>query len=158
MVLHVRKRTLTRACRWADTHPSLPPPALGHQSDKDPRHLHPAVCAFRLPALRGAAGGHFQTHRGLVCAGLPLLCGHHPDHYRIWRLCGRYQHEPWKTTKRATMAEFLRLFCPISRRFRNRVLGLLQTGGVVLDPGGTRLLCCNPQHDRILAEGYLQED
>lgn len=32
--------------------------ALGHQSDKDPCHLHPAVRAFRLPALRRTASSH----------------------------------------------------------------------------------------------------
>lgn len=29
---------------------------------------------------------------------------------------------------------------------------------MVLDSGGISLLCCHPQHDRILAEGHLQED
>lgn len=39
---------------------SLPlcPAALGHQSDKDPRHLHPAVRAVRLPALRRTASNY----------------------------------------------------------------------------------------------------
>lgn len=101
MMLHVRKslEPNDELRLTVDTHhglppsppPSLPPspPALGHQSDEDPCHLHPAVRAVRLPALRGAAGGHLQTHRGLVCAGLSLLRGHHPDDHRIWRLCGR---------------------------------------------------------------------
>lgn len=32
--------------------------ALGHQSDKDPCHLHPAVRAVRLPALRRTASNY----------------------------------------------------------------------------------------------------
>lgn len=46
----------------------------------------------------------------------------------------------------------------VSRRFRNRVLKLLQTCRVVLDSGGTCLLRCHPQHDWILAQSHLQED
>lgn len=46
----------------------------------------------------------------------------------------------------------------VSRRFRNRVLKLLQTSRVVLDSGGTCLLRCHPQHDWILAQSHLQED
>ena len=39
-----------------------------------------------------------------------------------------------------------------------RVHGLLQAGGVVLDPGGPGLLRCGAQHDRRLVPGDLQED
>lgn len=46
----------------------------------------------------------------------------------------------------------------VSRRFRDRVFKLLQTSRVVLDSGGTRLLRCHSQHDRILAQSHLQED
>lgn len=96
----------------ADPHRALPPSpaALGHQSDEDTRHLHPALRAVRLPALRGAASGHLQTHRGLVCAGLPLLRGHHPDHHRIWRLCGRYGHKPQRQPKKTDTARVFETF------------------------------------------------
>lgn len=34
------------------------PAALGHQSDKDPCHLHPAIRTIRLPAVRRTASSH----------------------------------------------------------------------------------------------------
>lgn len=37
---------------------ALCPAALGHHSDKDPCHLHAAVCVVWLPAVCGAPGSH----------------------------------------------------------------------------------------------------
>ncbi|XP_037101378.1 uncharacterized protein LOC119118436 isoform X1 [Syngnathus acus] len=106
------------------------------QPDQDPRHLHLALHPVRLPHLCGAAGRHLQAHRGLERAGVHLLCGHHAHHHRIWRLCRRGK-----------------------RRFRESgVPQVLQAGGVVLDPGGSGVLCRRAQHDQRLVPRHLQKN
>lgn len=152
--------------------PHLSTSAVAHHADQDPRHLHPVVCAVWLRAVCGTSSCHLQTHWGMVCAWIPLLCCHHLDHHWVWRLCGRYEHTGRGETQTHTQTLFSLSICVdlsccsnlrspsvgVSRRFRDRVLKLLQTSRVVLDSGGTCLLRCHPQHDWILAQSHLQED
>lgn len=155
---------------------SLCAAAVAHHADKDPRHLHPAVRAVWLPAVCGTSSRHLQTHWGMVCARVPVLCCHHADHHRLWGLCGRYERRAthWRTQPDTVLASnvcikpvdlrpcsdwrSLLASVAVSRRLRNRVPQLLQTSGAVLDSGGTCLLCRHPQHDWILAQSHLQED
>ena len=46
----------------------------------------------------------------------------------------------------------------IRGRQKDWVPDVVQTTGVVLDPGGSGLLCCSAEHDRGLAEGAVQKD
>lgn len=147
-----------------------------HHADKDPHHLHSAICAVWLRAVCGTSSRHLQTHRGMVCARVPLLRCHHPDHHWVRRLCGRYEAFGHRQRRRPnTFLTACLSIVPVdlsscsnlwslsssvgvSRRFRDRVRKLLQTSRFVLDSGGTCLLCRHPQHDWILAQSHLQED